>query len=119
MESHNTHIVSEQSKEEHGYKYDNFGNVLVDSIDDLIYDKFVDIKRNPKKDSDTKKFIKNIINKDLFPSETPQKNDINDSEPNEFEEKNKKKRSLISIKLVDDKNINENEEESEGSDKKK
>ena len=45
MENHNTHIVSEQSKGGHGYKYDNFGNVMIDSIDDLIYDKFVDVKR--------------------------------------------------------------------------
>ena len=73
MENHNTHLVSEQSKEEHGYKYDNFGNVLIDSIDDLIYDKFVDVKRKPQKDYDTKKFIKNIINKEEFPSESGKK----------------------------------------------
>ena len=45
MENHNTHIVSEQSKGGHRYKYDNFGNIIIDSIDDLIYDKFVDVKR--------------------------------------------------------------------------
>ena len=119
MENHNTHLVSEQSKEEHGYKYDNFGNVLIDSIDDLIYDKFVDVKRKPQKDYDTKKFIKNIINKEEFPSESGKKKDINESDPNSPEEKNnKKKRSLINIKLVDD-NISENEEESEDSDKNK
>ena len=62
MENHNTHIVSEQSKGGHGYKYDNFGNVMIDSIDDLIYDKFVDVKRKKNAESDTKKFIKNLIN---------------------------------------------------------
>ena len=67
MENHNTHIVSEQSKGGHGYKYDNFGNVIIDSIDDLIYDKFVDVKRKKNPESDTKKFIKNIINKDESP----------------------------------------------------
>ena len=72
MENHNTHLVSEQSKEEHGYKYDNFGNVIIDSIDDLIYDKFVDVKRKPK-ESETKNFIKNIITKDEFPNVTPKK----------------------------------------------
>ena len=57
MDNHNTHIVSEQSKTEHGYKYDNFGNVIIDSIDDLIYDKFVDVKRKPK-ELNTKKIYK-------------------------------------------------------------
>ena len=72
MENHNTHIVSEQSKEEHGYKYDNYGNVIVDSIDDLIYDKFVDVRQKPK-ESETKEFINNIIKKDEFPPVTPKK----------------------------------------------
>ena len=42
MKQHNTHLLSEQSNEDHGYEYDNFGNVIADSLDDLIYDKFVD-----------------------------------------------------------------------------
>ena len=115
MENHNTHIVSEQSKEEHGYKYDNFGNVIVDSIDDLIYDKFVDIRRRPKKESDTKNFIKNIINKEDIPSLTPkreEKKESSESEPNETEEKKNKKKSLININMVDE-SKSDNEEEKE------
>ena len=61
MKQHNTHLLSEQSNEDHGYEYDNFGNVIADSLDDLIYDKFVDIQeRKIKKYNDTKNLIKNI-----------------------------------------------------------
>ena len=102
MENHDTHIVSEQSKEEHGYKYDNFGNVIVDSIDDLIYDKFVDIRQKTK-ETETKDFIKNIINKDEFPPVTPKKEENKENtenEQDETEEKNEKKKSLININII-------------------
>jgi len=102
MENHDTHIVSEQSKEEHSYKYDNFGNVIVDSIDDLIYDKFVDIRQKPK-ETETKDFIKNIINKDEFPPVTPkkeEKKENDENEQNETEEKNQKRKSLININMI-------------------
>jgi hypothetical protein len=59
MKQHNTHLLSEQSNEDHGYEYDNFGNVIADSLDDLIYDKFVDIReRKIKNYNDTKNLIK-------------------------------------------------------------
>ena len=61
MKQHNTHLLSEQSNEDHGYEYDNFGNVIADSLDDLIYDKFVDIReRKIKNYNDTKNLIKSI-----------------------------------------------------------
>ena len=119
MENHNTHIVSEQSKEEHGYKYDNFGNVIVDSIDDLIYDKFVDVKRKPKheKETNTKKFIKDLITKDEYPPITPEyeeKKESSESEQNETEENVQKRKSLININVIDD-GKSENEEKKEES----
>ena len=52
MDRHNTHFISncsKFSKDENSYKYDNFGNIIVDSIDDLIYDKYVTIKNNENK----------------------------------------------------------------------
>ena len=104
MENHNTHIVSEQSKEEHGYKYDNYGNVIVDSIDDLIYDKFVDVRQKPK-ESETKEFIKNIIKKDEFPPVTPnkeEKKENSENEQEESEEKTDKRKSLININMLED-----------------
>ena len=52
MDRHNTHFISncsKFSKDENSYKYDNFGNIIVDSIDDLIYDKYVTIKNKDNK----------------------------------------------------------------------
>ena len=115
MDNHNTHIVSEQSKTEHGYKYDNFGNVIIDSIDDLIYDKFVDVKRKPK-ELNTKKFIKNIISKGEFPPVTPkneEKKENYENEPGETEEKNQKKKSLINVNMIDSSKKENNEENEE------
>ena len=115
MDNHNTHIVSEQSKTEHGYKYDNFGNVIIDSIDDLIYDKFVDVKRKPK-ELNTKKFIKNIISKGEFPPVTPkneEKKENHENEPGETEEKNQKKKSLINVNMIDSSKKENNEENEE------
>ena len=84
MENHNTHIVSEQSKGGHGYKYDNFGNVMIDSIDDLIYDKFVDVKRKKNAESDTKKFIKNLINNEsAVTPKSEEKKENSESDSNE------------------------------------
>ena len=116
MENHNTHIVSEQSKGGHGYKYDNFGNIIIDSIDDLIYDKFVDVKRKKNPESDTKKFIKNIINKDESPvtPKNEEKKENSDSDSNESDEKNQKRKSLININMIDN-SKSENEEEEEES----
>ena len=77
MEKHNTHLLSEQSNENqnHGYKYDNFGNVIADSVDDLIYDKFVDIKERQRyKNLETRNLIKNIINKEFSSSDNSQRN---------------------------------------------
>ena len=52
MDRHNTHFISncsKFSKDENSYKYDNFGNIIVESIDDLIYDKYVTIKKKENK----------------------------------------------------------------------
>ena len=115
MENHNTHIVSEQSKGGHGYKYDNFGNVIIDSIDDLIYDKFVDVKRKKNAESDTKKFIKNLINNEsAVTPKSEEKKENSESDSNESDEKNQKRKSLININMVDN-SKSENEEEEEES----
>ena len=115
MENHNTHIVSEQSKGGHGYKYDNFGNVMIDSIDDLIYDKFVDVKRKKNPESDTKKFIKNLINNEsAVTPKSEEKKENSESDSNESDEKNQKRKSLININMVDN-SKSENEEEEEES----
>ena len=104
MEQHDTHLVSEQSKEEHAYKYDKYGNIIVDSIDDLIYDKFVEIKPKNNDEYETKKFIKNIVSNNDFSNYAPHtKRNYN------FKiEENQKKKSLINICM------NNNEEDKDG-----
>ena len=37
--SHNTHNISYTSLSDHSYKFDKDGNIIVDNIEDLIYDK--------------------------------------------------------------------------------
>ena len=94
MQQHNTHLLSEQSNENHGYDYDKFGNIIADSVDDLIYDKFIDIKNiREKRNKDTNNLIKNII-KNEFPS----------SEISQRESKiNEKKRASIREKKIEEK----------------
>ena len=58
MDNHDTHRISETSKEEHGYKYDNFGNVIVESLDDLIYDRFLEVKQKKRKSQIQKNLLK-------------------------------------------------------------
>ena len=104
MDNHDTHRISETSKEEHGYKYDNFGNVIVESLDDLIYDRFLEVKQKKKKVTNTKKFIRKIIDDD-----ENEKNGINDGEKKETEKKNNNRKSLIKINIIENPQ-SENEE---------
>ena len=77
MDNHNTHLLSENSNEGHGYKYDKFGNVLAESIDDLIYDKFIEMKIKKRRDKEALNLIKNINNNinedDMFYKVSPKK----------------------------------------------
>ena len=110
MDNHNTHLVSEPSKDEHGYRYDTFGNVIVESLDDLIYDRFLEVKRKKKKQTNTKKFIKNVISKN-----EQEKKEINDKQNNEIETKNNNQRkSLINVNIIENPKL-ENEESEEVS----
>ena len=43
MKQHNTHLLSEDSYEENEYQIDNSGNAIYDSIEDVIYNKFIDL----------------------------------------------------------------------------
>ena len=52
-ESHNTHIITYSSLSDHSYKFDKDGNILLDNVEDLIYDKgingdYVDRKKKSK-----------------------------------------------------------------------
>ena len=39
--SKNTYIIDKEEQKDNSYKFDNYGNVLADTIDDLIYDKYI------------------------------------------------------------------------------
>ena len=53
MENEENHSISKISNKENNYKFDNYGNVMADSIEDLLYDKH--LKRNkPKEESNSK-----------------------------------------------------------------
>ena len=60
MEKHNTHILSEESNEEHKYNLDKKGNVVADSLDDRIYSQFIQVMNKNRKTSKIKEAI-NII----------------------------------------------------------
>ena len=53
MESQDNNSISEISKKDNNYKFDNYGNVMADSIEDLLYDKYT-AKNNYREDSDIK-----------------------------------------------------------------
>lgn len=51
MESHDTHLItrsSKRSQNDNYYKSDSCGNLLIDSIDDLLYEKYVSNKKKKK-----------------------------------------------------------------------
>ena len=53
MENEENHSISKISNKENNYKFDNYGNIMADSIEDLLYDKYM--KRNkPKEESNSK-----------------------------------------------------------------
>ena len=53
MENEDNHSISKISNKENNYKYDNYGNVMADSIEDLLYDKYMR-KNKPKEESNSK-----------------------------------------------------------------
>ena len=49
MDNHDTHFITKGSMcSKNDYKLDNSGNIIVDSVDDLIYDKYLDINKRGK-----------------------------------------------------------------------
>ena len=115
-------MLSEHSNENHGYVCDNYGNVMADSLDDLIYDKFIEGKeKKRKKNSEARNLIKNIIDNEFYSDNSPKDskiinnninftNNINNikktsKEENKIEDKNIKRKSLINNRRTSDKNI--------------
>ena len=57
MENEENHSISNISNKENNYKFDNYGNVMADSIEDLLYDKYLR-RKIPKEKSLSKKVSK-------------------------------------------------------------
>ena len=57
MENEDNHSISNISNKENNYKFDNYGNVLADSIEDLLYDKYLR-RKIPMEKSLSKKISK-------------------------------------------------------------
>ena len=53
MEKEENHSISKISNKENNYKFDNYGNVMADSIEDLLYDKYMR-KNKPIEESNLK-----------------------------------------------------------------
>ena len=58
--SHNTHNISYTSLSDHSYKFDKDGNIIVDNIEDLIYDKGINGIYHDKKQKPKEKFLINF-----------------------------------------------------------
>ena len=68
-------------------------------------------KEKKNAESDTKKFIKNLINNEsAVTPKSEEKKENSESDSNESDEKNQKRKSLININMVDN-SKSENEEE--------
>ena len=64
-ENHNTHILSDGTSSGNSYKYDNYGKLITDSIDDINNDEMTNKKKRKKNNEsiidDNKNKIKNLI----------------------------------------------------------
>ncbi len=47
-ENHNTHILSDGTSSGNSYKYDNYGKLITDSIDDIYNDEITNKKKRKK-----------------------------------------------------------------------
>ena len=97
MDSHDTHYITKGSKcsknENNNYIYDNSGNIVVDSVDDLIYEKYIkNNKLENRKNNDRDNYF-NLI------SDNKSHNLIK-SINNQLKEKSMKQKNLITLRVI-------------------
>ena len=89
MESQDNNSISEISNKDNYYKFDNYGNVMADSIEDLLYDKYT-TKNNYREDYDTKnKELKDKFYHGVEKSNNSNNISLSSSVPEEEEEEEK------------------------------
>ena len=114
MERHHTHLLSSNSSLDHSYKFDKNSVIKCDSVNDLVYNKYIDGKKNKIK---TSEIISNIQKNgiDLNNMNLNQENDSNNfTYINKKENKiiiDQNKNSTENTKNKDENNIISNENE--------
>ena len=107
METNNINFLSEEKNHLNSYKFDIFGNLLAESVDDLIYDKFI-VNRNNIKNMNHSNITKKNFSSDENPNkakkiinkENEKKN--NNIKNNEITKENNKK--IDNIKEINNNN---------------
>ena len=126
-QSHNTHIITNSSANDHSYKFDKDGNILVENLEDLIYDKgingeYSDIKKNKEKfhlnfkikdDKSNNRYNKSNSNKKIInlKQKNNENNNIN-SEEND-DDLNNKNKNEDNKDIKNDDNVIKEEEKKE------
>ena len=115
--NHNSNFLSKQSKDEESYRYDNFGNIIADSIDDLIYDKHLRIKNKKSPGRSIKLYDKKsyISNSSSYSISKKEEDESEENIKNQFKLKYSDNKSHNLIRTIN--NNNKYSNASNGSDK--
>ena len=115
--NHNSNFLSKQSKDEESYRYDNFGNIIADSIDDLIYDKHLRIKNKKSPGGSIKLYDKKsyISNSSSYSISKKEEDESEENIKNQFKLKYSDNKSHNLIRTIN--NNNKYSNASNGSDK--
>lgn len=103
MECHNTHFMTKDSKSDKNYKYDQYGNIIVDTLEDLVYDNYVinfnsnNIGKSRKKFARTKN--EKEINLELNFLDEKNNNNIDKIPTKDSKDINVKDDKVISLKI--------------------
>ena len=100
MENEGNHSISDISNKENNYKFDNYGNVMADSIEDLLYDKYLRINK-PMEKNNSKKISKSYSSSITEQKEKEDDITISKNINLQNEEKSSKKNSSSSKEILD------------------
>ena len=104
MESHDTHYIGSKGSsknEKNFYKYDKCGNILIDSIDDLIYEKYITNNKKEKIEKNEKDNYSSLINDN-------KSHNLIKSINNELKEKSIETKNIINLRIIPIKETSKN-----------
>ena len=103
MENEDNHSISQISNKENNYKFDNYGVVMADSIEDLLYDKYLR-RNNPMEKMNSKKIpissSSSVIEKKENDDDITESKNISHEDNNEKSIKNKSNSSKDILELI-------------------